>query len=220
MGDQQFGISSQVMDFLSVELEETKKLGVDIAIMVGGGNFFRGASESARGIGRATADAMGILATFMNALALQEHLTRQGISSRVQSAIPIYGMAEMFDRLQAIRYLEEGRIVIFAGGTGHPFFTTDTAAALRALEIGAEVILKGTRVDGVYESDPEKDPQARKFTTLSCWETLERRLRFMDTTAVSLCMEYGMPIVVFNLKQKGNLRRVVMGESVGTIVEG
>jgi len=163
---------------------------------------------------------MGMLATCMNALALQEHLARHAISSRVQSAIPLYGMAEMFDRLQAIRYLEEGQIVIFAGGTGHPFFTTDTAAALRALEIGAEVILKGTKVDGVYDSDPEKNPYARKFTTLSCWETLERRLRFMDATAVSLCMEYGMPIVVFNLKQKGNLRRAIMGESVGTLVEG
>jgi uridylate kinase len=220
MGKKSFGISSQMMDFLSAELEDIRNLGVEIAIMVGGGNFFRGASKSARHIGRATADAMGILATVMNALALQEHLNRKGLSTRVQSAIPIHGMVEPFDRLNTIHHLEKGRIVLFAAGTGHPFFTTDTAASLRALEIGAQVILKGTRVDGVYDSDPEKDPEAQKFSTLSYWETLKRRLRFMDTTAVSLCMEHGLPIVVFNIKRKGNLRRVVMGESVGTIVEG
>ncbi len=219
MGKQPFGISSQVMDFLSTELEETRNLGVEVAIVVGGGNFFRGASESAIGIGRAAADNMGMLATVMNALALQGYLNQRGISTCVQTAIPLQGVAETFDRLHAIQHLEKGRIVIFAAGTGHPFFTTDTAASLRALEIGAQVILKGTRVDGVYDTDPEKDPNARKFSTLSCWEALERRLRFMDATAISLCMEHGLPIVVFNLKRKGNLRRIVIGESVGTIVE-
>jgi len=220
MGNQSFGLSPEMLDFLSAELEETRNLGVEVAIVVGGGNFFRGASENAGHIARATADAMGILATAMNALALHEHFSRKGLSTRVQSAIPIQGIAEPFDRLVAIRHLEKGRIVLFAAGTGHPFFTTDTAASLRALEIGAQVVLKGTRVNGVYDSDPETDPKARKFGTLSFWEVLERRLRFMDATAVSLCMEHKMPIVVFNLKRKGNLRRVVMGESVGTIVEG
>jgi len=220
MGDKSFGICSRMMDFLSVELEEIRDLGVEVAIMMGGGNFFRGSSERAKGIGRATADGMGMLATVMNALALQDHLSRRGISTRIQSAIPIQGMSETFDRHKTIRHLEKGRIVLLAAGTGHPFFTTDTAASLRALEIGAKAVLKGTRVDGIYDSDPEKYPEARKFSTLSHWESLERRLRFMDATAISLCMEHCLPVVVFNLKQKGNFRRVVMGESVGTIVEG
>ncbi|MBW2149611.1 MAG: UMP kinase [Deltaproteobacteria bacterium] len=220
MGEQPFGISSRVMNFLSMELEKTRDLGVELAIVVGGGNFFRGASESAGGIGRAAADNMGMLATAMNALALQGYLNQRGISTRVQSAIPLQGIAETFDRLQAIQHLEKGQMVVFAGGTGHPFFTTDTAASLRALEIEAQVILKGTRVDGVYDTDPEKSPNARKFSTLSGREALERRLRFMDATAISLCMEHGLPIVVFNVKRKGSLRRVVIGESVGTIVEG
>jgi uridylate kinase len=195
-------------------------MGIQISIVIGGGNIFRGVQGSLEGMERASADYMGMLATVINALALQNALEKYDLPTRVQSAIEMQELAEPYIRRKAMRHLEKGRIVIFAAGTGNPYFTTDTAAALRAMEIGAEVILKGTKVDGVYSSDPVKDPKAKKYSELTYMEVLKKGLGVMDSTAVTLCMDNNLPIVVFNLKGKGNIRKVVEGKKVGTLVRG
>jgi len=200
------------------QIGEVRELGVQVVVVVGGGNIFRGLSGSERGIERATGDYMGMLATVINALALQDALEKLGVATRVQSAITMSQVAEPFIRRRAVRHLEKGRVVIFGGGTGNPFFSTDTAAALRANEIGAEVILKATKVDGIYDCDPKKNPNAKRFSQIKYIEALQRQLKVMDSTAFSLCMDNKMPIIVFNLFRPHNLRRVVMGEKVGTIV--
>jgi len=218
MGNQQFGVDPAVTTRIARDVGEIQGLGVQTAIVIGGGNIFRGLAASARGMDRATADYMGMLATVINALALQDALEQQGVVTRVVTAIEMRAVAEPFIRRRAIRHLEKGRVVIFAAGTGNPYFTTDTAAALRAMEIKAEVILKGTRVDGVYTADPMLDPHATKYPAISYLQVLERQLKVMDATAISLCMDNKMPIVVFDLREAGNIRRVVLGEAVGTIV--
>jgi len=218
MGDQQFGIDPAVAARIARDISEIQALGVETAIVIGGGNIFRGLAASARGMDRATGDYMGMLATVINALALQDALEQQGTLTRVVTAIEMRAVAEPFIRRRAIRHLEKGRVVIFAAGTGNPYFTTDTAAALRAMEIKAEVILKGTKVDGIYTADPLHDPAATKFTSISYLQVLEKGLKVMDATAISLCMDNKLPIVVFNLRQAGNVRRVVMGEPIGTTV--
>jgi uridylate kinase len=218
MGDQPFGVDAAVTTRIARDVSEIQGLGVQTAIVIGGGNIFRGLAASAEGMDRATADYMGMLATVINALALQDALEQQGLVTRVVTAIEMRAVAEPFIRRRAIRHLEKGRVVIFAAGTGNPYFTTDTAAALRAMEIKAEVILKGTKVDGVYTADPLVDPQATKYPTISYLQVLEKQLKVMDATAISLCMDNKMPIVVFNLREAGNIRRVVLGEAVGTIV--
>jgi uridylate kinase len=218
MGAQQFGVDPAVTTSIAGDVGEIQGLGVQTAIVIGGGNIFRGLAASARGMDRATADYMGMLATVINALALQDALEQQGVVTRVVTAIEMRTVAEPFIRRRAIRHLEKGRVVIFAAGTGNPYFTTDTAAALRAMEIKAEVILKGTKVDGVYTADPMLDPHATKYPAISYLQVLERQLKVMDATAISLCMDNKMPIVVFNLREAGNIRRVVLGEAVGTIV--
>ena len=206
------------MGQVAEDLVEAVGLGVSCGVVIGGGNIFRGVQGAAKGMERASADYMGMLATVLNALALQDALERRGQATRVMSALRMQQVAEPYIRRRAIRHLEKGRLVIFAGGTGNPFFTTDTAAALRAAEIGAEVILKGTRVDGVYDRDPLKDAQAKRFEELSYREVMARGLRVMDTTAISLAMENTLPIIVFQLKVPGNLARLLRGERVGTIV--
>ena len=193
-------------------------MGVQVAVVIGGGNIFRGIAASASGMERASADYMGMLATVLNALALQNALERKGTSTRVQSAIEMRQLAEGYIRRRAIRHLEKNRVVIFAGGTGNPYFSTDTAAALRAMEIGAEVIMKGTKVDGIYDSDPLKNADAKKYTDIPFMAILNQNLKVMDSTAVSLCMDNQLPLIVFNLKEKGNFERVVRGESIGTLV--
>jgi len=214
-----FGIDSDVLDLLARQIKEIKDLGVQVTIVVGGGNIFRGLKTSTTtGMERATADYMGMLATAINGLALQDAMERLGVPTRVQSAIEIAKVAEPYIRRRAIRHLEKGRVVIFVGGTGSPYFTTDTTAALRAMEIGADVVLKATNVDGVYSADPAVDRRAKKFTRLRFLDVLKRGLKVMDATAVSLCMDNNLPIIVFNLHQPGNIRRAVCGESVGTIV--
>ncbi|HZM58331.1 MAG TPA: UMP kinase [Vicinamibacterales bacterium] len=218
MGEQQFGVDPAVATRIARDIGDVQQLGVETAIVIGGGNIFRGLAASARGMDRATADYMGMLATVINALALQDALEAQGIHTRVVTAIEMRAVAEPFIRRRAIRHLEKGRVVIFAAGTGNPYFTTDTAAALRAMEIKADVILKGTKVDGIYSADPMIDAQATKYTTISYLQVLERQLKVMDTTAISLCMDNKLPIVVFNLRQPGNIRRVVLGETIGTTV--
>ena len=218
MGDQPFGVEPVVATQVAREIGEIQQLGVQTAVVIGGGNLFRGLAASARGMDRSTADYMGMLATVINALALQDALEQIGVLTRVVTAIEMRAVAEPFIRRRAIRHLEKGRVVVFAAGTGNPYFTTDTAAALRAMEMRAEVILKGTKVDGVYTADPMIDKTARRYESISYLEVLERGLRVMDATAVSLCMDNKLPIVVFNLRQIGNLRRVVMGEPVGTTV--
>jgi len=218
MGDQQFGVEPAITTRIASDVGEIQGLGVQTAIVIGGGNIFRGLAASARGMDRATADYMGMLATVINALALQDALEQQGVVTRVVTAIEMRAVAEPFIRRRAIRHLEKGRVVIFAAGTGNPYFTTDTAAALRAMEIKAEVILKGTKVDGVYTADPLLDPHATKYPAISYLQVLEKQLKVMDATAISLCMDNKMPIVVFNLREVGNIRRVVQGEAVGTIV--
>jgi uridylate kinase len=218
MGEQQFGVDPAVTTRIASDVGEIQGLGVQIAIVIGGGNIFRGLAASARGMDRATADYMGMLATVINALALQDALEQQDVVTRVVTAIEMRAVAEPFIRRRAIRHLEKGRVVIFAAGTGNPYFTTDTAAALRAMEIKAEVILKGTKVDGVYTADPMLDPHATKYPAISYLQVLEKQLKVMDATAISLCMDNKMPIVVFNLREVGNIRRVVLGEAVGTIV--
>jgi len=219
-GNRQFGISPEIVDYVAQEILEVYGLKVQVAVVVGGGNIFRGLEASSKGMDRASADYMGMLATVINGLALQNGLEKRGVNTRVQTAIQMQEVAEPFIRRRAIRHLEKGRVVIFVGGTGNPYFTTDTAAALRAIEIGAEVIFKATKVDGVYSDDPAKVPQAVKFDELSYIEVLNRKLKVMDSTAISLCMDNSFPIVVFNLMEKGSLHRLVMGERVGTLVRG
>jgi uridylate kinase len=218
MGEQQFGVDPVVATRIARDVGEIQGLGVETAIVIGGGNIFRGLAASTRGMDRATADYMGMLATVINALALQDALEQQGITTRVVTAIEMRAVAEPFIRRRAIRHLEKGRVVIFAAGTGNPYFTTDTAAALRAMEIKADVILKGTKVDGIYTADPMIDTSATKYETISYLQVLERQLKVMDATAISLCMDNKLPIVVFNLRQPGNIRKVVLGEPIGTTV--
>jgi uridylate kinase len=208
------------VDFIAAEVREARGLGVELAMVVGGGNIFRGVEGGARGMDRASADYMGMLATVINGLALQSALEKAGVDTRVQTAIEMREVAEPFIRRRAIRHLEKGRVVLFVGGTGNPYFTTDTAAALRAMEIGAQVVFKATKVDGVYSADPKKDPAAVKYEELSYLEVLSKRLKVMDSTAISLCMDNGFPIVVFNLHEQGRLRQLLMGERVGTLVRG
>ena len=218
MGDQAYGIDPPTATQIAREIGEIQQLGVQTAVVIGGGNVFRGLAASARGMDRATADYMGMLATVINALALQDALEQQGVVTRVMSAIEMRAVAEPFIRRRAIRHLEKGRAVIFAAGTGNPYFTTDTAAALRAMEIRANVIMKATKVDGIYTADPMKDPQATRYETISYLQVLEKRLQVMDATAISLCMDNQLPILVFNLRTPGNLRRAVLGEPVGSVV--
>jgi len=218
MGAKSFGIDEGVVAEIADEIRDVHGLGVELAIVIGGGNIIRGLAASHRGIDRATGDYMGMLATVINALALQDALEKRGVSTRVQTAIEIREVAETFIRRRAIRHLEKGRVVIFAGGTGNPFFTTDSAAALRANEIHADVLLKATRVDGVYTADPRTDPQARLLPVVTYQQVLERDLKVMDAAAIALCRDNRLPIVVFNLAQKGNIRRVVSGEAVGSAV--
>jgi uridylate kinase len=218
MGEQQFGVDPAITARIANDVGGIQGLGVQTAIVIGGGNIFRGLAASARGMDRATADYMGMLATVINGLALQDALERQGVITRVVTAIEMRAVAEPFIRRRAIRHLEKGRVVIFAAGTGNPYFTTDTAAALRAMEIKADVILKGTKVDGVYTADPMLHPEATKYPSISYLQVLERQLKVMDATAISLCMDNKLPIVVFNLREAGNIRRVVRGEPVGTTV--
>jgi uridylate kinase len=216
-GSQGFGIDPPVLDRIGEEVREVTDLGVQLAIVIGGGNIFRGVAASAAGMDRATADYMGMLATIINALALQDALEKAGVQTRVLSAIEMRAVAEPYIRRRAIRHLEKGRVVIFAAGTGNPFFTTDTAGALRAVEIGADAIIKATKVDGVYSADPKRDPAARRLEKLTYIEVLNRGLGVMDTTAISLCMDNKLPIVVFDLMQAGNIKRIVLGEPVGSI---
>lgn len=203
---------------MACQIVEVRELGVEIAVVVGGGNIFRGIAGSERGIERATGDYMGMLATVINALALQDALEKHGVPTRVQTAITMAQVAEPFIRRRAVRHMEKGRVVIFGGGTGNPYFSTDTAAALRATEIGAEVILKATKVDGVYDSDPKKNPNAKRYEQISYIEALQKRLKVMDSTAFSLCMDNKMPIIVFDFFKPHNLRKVVAGDKVGTLV--
>ena len=219
-GEQAFGISPGMLSFLANEIREVHALGLQIAVVVGGGNIFRGIAAGDAGMDRSSADYIGMLATVINGLALQDALERMGIDTRVQTAIEMREVAEPFIRRRAIRHLEKGRIVIFVGGTGNPYFSTDTAAALRAMEVNAEVVFKATKVDGVYTADPLRDPSAKKFDELSYIEVLTRQLKVMDSTAISLCMDNLFPIVVFNLREPGILRQLVFGEKVGTIVRG
>jgi uridylate kinase len=219
LGKKTFGIDREFADYLAGEIRDLHSTGVEVAATVGGGNIFRGISDSASGMDRVTADHMGMLATVINALALQDALERVGVFTRVLSAIEMREVAEPFIRRRAIRHMEKKRVVIFAGGTGNPYFSTDTAAALRAMEVKAEIILKATKVDGIYDSDPMKNPKAKRFDNLTYMEVLSRGLRVMDTTAISLCMENSLPIIVYDMKKKGNLRRIVSGENVGTIVK-
>ena len=218
LGEKSFGIDRDFTDYLAREIKEVHALGVQVSAVVGGGNIFRGVSETAQGMDRVSADYMGMLATVINGVALQDALERAGLMTRVMSAIEMREVAEPFIRRRAIRHLEKKRVVIFAGGTGNPYFSTDTAAALRAMEIKAEIILKGTKVDGIYDADPMKDPNARKFDRLTYFEVLQKGLKVMDTTAISLCMDNKLPIVVFDLMQAGNIKRIVLGEPVGSIV--
>jgi uridylate kinase len=218
MGDEPFGIDPAAAAKIAREIAEIRGLGVEVGVVIGGGNLFRGLKASARGMDRGTADHMGMLATVINALALQDALEQIGVSTRVTTAIEMRALAEPFIRRRALRHLEKGRVVVFAAGTGNPYFTTDTAAALRAMEMRAEVILKGTKVDGIYTADPMLDATAQKYDTISYLEVLERSLKVMDATAISLCMDNKLPIVVFKLRQPGNLRSVIMGEPVGTRV--
>ena len=219
LGVKTFGIDRDFTDYLAHEVKDLHNLGVEIACVVGGGNIFRGVSDNAQGMDRVSADHMGMLATVINALAFQDALERAGVFTRVLSAIEMREVAEPFIRRRAIRHMEKGRVVIFAGGTGNPYFSTDTAAALRAMEVKAEIILKGTKVDGIYDADPLKNPKAKKFDCLTYLEVLQKGLKVMDTTAISLCMENRLPIIVYDLKRKGNLRKVVLGEKVGTMVK-
>ena len=219
-GESGLGIQPEAVQDTARQIGEVRQLGVEVVIVVGGGNIFRGLTGSERGIERATGDYMGMLATIINGLALQDALEKMGIPTRVQSAITMAQVAEPFIRRRAVRHLEKGRVVIFGGGTGNPYFSTDTAAALRANEIGADVILKATKVDGIYDSDPKKNSRAKRFEQISYLEALQRQLKVMDSTAFSLCMDNRMPIIVFDLFKPHNLKRVVLGEQVGTLVTG
>ncbi len=217
-GNLGYGIDPHVVDSIALQLKEIKNMGVELAVVIGGGNIFRGLEASARGMDRSTADYMGMLATVINGMALQDALERKGAFTRVQTAIAMEALAEPYIRRRAIRHLEKGRIVILAGGTGNPYFTTDTTAALRAIELGAEVILKATKVDGIYSADPKKNKNAKRFSKLRYMEVLKKELKVMDATAISLCMDNNLPIVVFDLMKHGNIRRVVTGENIGTTV--
>ncbi|HUE89588.1 MAG TPA: UMP kinase [Vicinamibacterales bacterium] len=218
MGEQAYGVDPAVASRIAQDIAEIQGLGVQTCIVIGGGNIFRGLAASARGMDRSTADYMGMLATVINALALQDALEKHDVPTRVLTAIEMRAVAEPFIRRRAIRHLEKGRVVVFAAGTGNPYFTTDTAAALRAMEVKAEVILKGTKVDGIYTADPVQHPDATRYEEISYLQVLQERLQVMDATAISLCMDNKLPIVVFNLRTPGNIRRVVMGEAVGTTV--
>jgi uridylate kinase len=220
MGDKGYGIDSSTVDFMAKEIKEAFSTGVQIAIVIGGGNIFRGVEASVKGMERASADYMGMLATVINALALQNSLEKHAVPTRVQSAIEMKELTEPYIRRKAIRHLEKGRTVIFAAGTGNPYFTTDTAAALRAMEIGADVILKATKVNGIYSSDPMKYPAAKKYSTVTYIDVLKRGLSIMDSTAVSLCMDNNLPIIVFNLRGSGNIRKIIEGKKIGTLVRG
>jgi uridylate kinase len=220
MGDRGFGIHPEIMQEIAHEIAQVVGMGVQVAVVIGGGNIFRGLSAAEQGMDRATADFMGMLATVINGLALQEALERIGVATRVLSAIEMRQVAEPYIRRRATRHLEKGRVVIFVAGTGNPFFTTDTAASLRAREIGAEVILKATKVDGVYEEDPVKYPNAKKIEEIGYMGVLERDLKVLDATAVSLIKDANIPIVIFNLRTKGNIKRAVLGEKVGTLIRG
>jgi uridylate kinase len=219
-GPGNFGIDANTVKAFAQEIKEVKDLGCELALVIGGGNIFRGAVASEIGMDRASADTMGMLATVINSLALQDALEKIGVSTRVLSAIEMRQVAEPYIRRRATRHLEKGRVVIFAGGTGNPYFTTDTTASLRAMEVGAEVILKATKVDGIYDADPFKRSDANKFEELTYIEVLNRELKVMDSTAISLCMDNQLPIIVFNIMEKGNIKRVVSGESIGTLVSG
>jgi uridylate kinase len=219
-GKQGYGIDPEVIADIASEVREVVQLGVQVALVIGGGNIFRGVAAASRGMDRASADYMGMLATVMNSLALQDALEQLDVKTRVQSAIEMQEVAEPYIRRRAVRHLEKGRVVIFAAGTGNPYFTTDTAASLRAMEIGAEIILKATKVDGVYNADPLKHKDAVKYSTLTYLDVLKMGLQVMDATATSLCMDNNLPIVVFDLTRRGNIKRVVLGEPIGTIVKG
>lgn len=219
-GEQGYGIDPETITTIAQEISEVVTSGVQLALVIGGGNIFRGLAASSKGMDRASADYMGMLATMMNSLAMQDALEKQGISTRVQSAIAMQEVAEPYIRRRAMRHLEKGRVVIFGAGTGNPYFTTDTAASLRAMEINAQVILKGTKVDGVYSADPKKDPDAIKIPDLTYLEVLRKGLQVMDATAISLCMDNKLPIIVFDLTTPGNIKKVISGEPIGTIVQG
>ncbi len=218
-GEQSFGLDARMIQYIASEVAEVAAMGVEVAVVIGGGNIFRGIDAANGGMERASADYMGMLATMLNALALQNALEKLGTVTRVQSAIDMRQLAEGYIRRRAIRHLEKKRVVIFAAGTGNPYFSTDTAAALRAMEIGAEIILKGTKVSGIYNDDPMKNPKAVKFDRLSFLAVIDKRLKVMDSTAISLCMDHNLPIIVFNVKEKGNIKRIVQGEQLGTLVK-
>lgn len=217
-GDQGYGINTDCLDQIARDILESLNLGVQLGVVIGGGNIFRGVAASAKGMDRASSDYMGMLATCINALALQDSLEKLGVKTRVQSAIDMSEIAEPYIRRRAIRHLEKGRVVIFAAGTGNPFFTTDTAASLRGMEISAEVILKATNVEGVYDKDPKKHPEAKKFDKITFIDALNRGLKVMDSTALSLCMDNKLPIITFKLMEKGNIAKVIKGQSVGTTI--
>jgi uridylate kinase len=219
-GDQGYGIDPQTINAIAKEIREVVAQGVQLALVIGGGNIFRGLAASSKGMDRASADYMGMLATVINSLAMQDALEKQGVSTRVQSAIAMQEVAEPYIRRRAMRHLEKGRVVIFGAGTGNPYFTTDTAASLRAMEINAQVILKGTKVDGVYSADPKKDPDAVKLPEITYIDVLKKGLQVMDATAISLCMDNKLPIIVFDLTVEGNIKKVISGEAIGTIVQG
>jgi uridylate kinase len=218
MGEQPFGIDPATTSQIANEIKEIQQLGVQVAVVIGGGNLFRGLAASAKGMDRATADYMGMLATVINSLALQDALEKLGVNTRVAAAIEMRAVAEPFIRRRAVRHLEKGRVVVFAAGTGNPYFTTDTAAALRAMEMRADAILKGTKVDGIYTADPMLHPEAERYETISYLDVIGQSLKVMDSTAITLCMDNKLPIVVFNLRKPGNLKKVIMGEPVGTRV--
>jgi uridylate kinase len=218
MGDKTYGLDPSTVRFMAAEIKKVYDMGLQISVVIGGGNIFRGVEASVKGMERASADYMGMLATVINALALQNSLEKLGLETRVQSAIEMRELAESYIRRKAVRHLEKGRIVIFAAGTGNPYFTTDTAAALRAMEIGAEVILKGTKVDGVYTADPAKDPAAKKYDVISYFDVIKQDLKVMDSTAITLCMDNNLPIVVFDIKKTDNIRKLLLGQKIGTTV--
>jgi len=219
-GDQGYGIDPGTINAIATEIKEVVDDGVELALVIGGGNIFRGLAASSKGMDRASADYMGMLATVINSLAMQDALEKIGVSTRVQSAIAMQEVAEPYIRRKAVRHLEKGRVVIFGAGTGNPYFTTDTAASLRAMEINAQVILKGTKVDGVYSADPKKDPTAKRYEELTYIDVLQQGLQVMDATATSLCMDNHLPIIVFDLTTPGNIKKVISGQTIGTIVQG
>lgn len=220
MGDKGFGIDGNILEFFAKEVKKVHDIGLELGLVIGGGNIYRGLSASQQGIDRATGDYMGMLATLINSLALQNEIEKHGVPSRLMSAIQMAAVAEPYIRRRAMRHLEKGRVVILGAGTGHPYFSTDTAASLRAVEIGAEVIIKGTRVDGIFDSDPEINPDAVKFDSIGYMDIIKRNLKVMDLTAVSLCQENNLPMMVFNMNEPDNLLKLVLGENVGTIVNG